>query len=90
MNAQLIMNCPNCNAPVEPEEDLEIGEAVECDQCAALLVVTSVDPLEFVLDEDDEDDDEEDDLGDFDDGEEVDEDDPIDDDFEEEDDEEDE
>jgi alpha-aminoadipate/glutamate carrier protein LysW len=61
MNAQLIMNCPNCNAPVEPEEDLEIGEAVECDQCAALLVVTSVDPLEFVLDDDDEDDDIDDD-----------------------------
>jgi alpha-aminoadipate carrier protein LysW len=56
MNAQLIMNCPNCNAPVEPEEDLEIGEAVECDQCAALLVVTSVDPLEFVLDDDEDDD----------------------------------
>jgi lysine biosynthesis protein LysW len=84
MNAQLIMNCPNCNAPVEPEEDLEIGEAVECDQCAALLVVTSVDPLEFVLDDDEDDDidDVDDDIMD-DDGDEND-------DFEEEDDEDDE
>ena len=83
MNAQIIMNCPNCNAPVEPEDDLEVGEAVECDQCEAILVVTSVEPLEFVLDDEDEEhediDDVDDDIMDDDDG---------DDDFEEEDDEE--
>jgi len=84
MNAQLIMNCPNCNAPVEPEEDLEVGEAVECDQCAALLVVTSVDPLEFVLDDDEDDDIDDDDPEDAD---KYDEEDDEDDDIEEEDDE---
>jgi hypothetical protein len=61
MNAQVIMNCPACNAPVEPEEDLEVGESLECDQCEALLIVTSVEPLEVELDEDDDDDDEDED-----------------------------
>ena len=59
MNAQIIMNCPACNAPVEAEEDLEVGESLECDQCEALLIVTSVEPLEVELDEDDNDEDDE-------------------------------
>jgi alpha-aminoadipate/glutamate carrier protein LysW len=62
MNAQIIMNCPACSAPVEPEDDLEVGEAVECDQCEAILVVTSVEPLEFEIEEDDIDEDDDEDL----------------------------
>ena len=60
MNAQVIMNCPACNAPVEPEDDLEVGESLECDQCEALLVVVGIDPLVIDLDEDEDDDDDDD------------------------------
>jgi len=82
MNAEIIMNCPACNAPVEPEEDLEVGESLECDQCEALLVVVGGELLVIDLDEE-EDDDESDDLDEDEDLEFDDEDD-----FEEEDDEE--
>ena len=58
MNAQVIMNCPACNAPVEPEDNLEIGESLECDQCEALLVVVGIDPHVIDLDEEEDDDDE--------------------------------
>jgi alpha-aminoadipate carrier protein LysW len=70
-----MVNCPNCDAVIDVEEDeLGEGETLICEDCGANLTVTNLDPLEvesmddedaedeeedFDLDEDDEDDDEE-------------------------------
>ena len=52
--------CPECDNPIIVDADeVEEGEAIQCDECGADLEVVSVDPLELVsLDEagyDDED-----------------------------------
>ena len=70
------MNCPNCKADLDlEEEELEEGDPVSCDECAAELRVASTHPLELEpVDDsaDDEDEDEEDDE-DFDEDEDEDE-----------------
>ena len=70
-----VVECPECGAPVQPEEDdLAIGDCVVCDQCDEVLAVVGVDPLVLTLDEDgDEDvDDIDDDICEDDDGDEDD------------------
>jgi alpha-aminoadipate/glutamate carrier protein LysW len=53
-----MVNCPACDAVIDvDEEDLDEGDVLECDECAAALTVISTDPLEFEADEDDEEDD---------------------------------
>lgn len=51
-----MVNCPNCDAELDLEEDeLDEGQTLICDECAADLRVVGVDPLELeVLEEDEE------------------------------------
>jgi alpha-aminoadipate/glutamate carrier protein LysW len=76
-----MVDCPECSGPVgvDDEEELDIGDVLECEECGALLKVTGVNPTEIKLDEED---DEDDDFYD-DDDEDEDEDDEEDDDEEE-------
>ncbi|NLT41934.1 MAG: lysine biosynthesis protein LysW [Anaerolineae bacterium] len=43
------VECPECGATVELDDDVISGEIVECPDCAVELEVTSVDPLEVEL-----------------------------------------
>lgn len=56
--------CPECDADIEVADDdfdeMEIGDPWDCDACGSHLRVSSLDPLEFDLDDEDEDDDEDD------------------------------
>ena len=53
-----MVNCPECKARIEVEEDeLDEGDLVTCDDCGAELRVQSLDPIELEL-ADDEDEDE--------------------------------
>lgn len=81
-----MVDCPECSGPVgvDDEEELDIGDVLECEECGALLKVTGVNPTEIKLDEED---DEDDDF--YDDDDEDDEEDDDEEDEEEEDDEED-
>ena len=81
-----MVDCPECSGPVgvDDEEELDIGDDLECEECGALLKVTGVNPTEIKLDEED---DEDDDF--YDDDDEDDEEDDDEEDEEEEDDEED-
>ena len=68
----MAVNCPECDAVLDVEEDeLDVGDALTCEECGATVAVTSKEPLELVLS--DEDDDEDDDF-DEDDDEDLDED----------------
>ena len=60
------MNCPNCKADLDvEEEELEEGDPVSCDECAAELRVASIHPLELEpVDDDADDEDEEEDEDD--------------------------
>lgn len=76
-----MVHCPQCDAVIDvDEEELDEGDSLLCEECAAELTVTGLNPLELVPDEDfggrkssrddDEDDfedDDEDDESDYDD-----------------------
>lgn|ERR1041385_7861532 len=74
-----MVNCPNCDAVLDVEEDeLDEGDELTCEECGSNVAVTSTDPLELESvedDEEDEDEDEDDDDLDDDDVEEDEEDD---------------
>ena len=55
--------CPECSEEVFVDAECEQGDTVNCDECAAHLVVVGLDPIELDLQEDSE----EDDYGDGDD-----------------------
>jgi alpha-aminoadipate carrier protein LysW len=44
------------------EDELDEGDVVECDECAAALTVVSKNPLEFEADEEEEEEEEEDEF----------------------------
>jgi alpha-aminoadipate/glutamate carrier protein LysW len=72
--------CPACNEIIELEEtELEQGDELVCDGCAAELMIASISPLELLEVEEDEDNEQ-----DYDDDEEADEDDEDEDDEDEE------
>jgi alpha-aminoadipate carrier protein LysW len=57
--------CPECDADVHVDLDVDKGEMVDCDECGVKLEVVGLDPVELdiVQDEDlDDDDDDEDDF----------------------------
>lgn len=71
--------CPACETDIEVldgNEDLDVDDSFSCPNCSEVLIVTSIEPLEFELDpgEEDDDDEEDDDEEDEDDEEEDDED----------------
>jgi alpha-aminoadipate carrier protein LysW len=56
--------CPECEAEIHVDEDLDKGERINCEECEARLEVVGLDPIELdlVVDDDEEEsyDDEED------------------------------
>lgn len=57
--------CPECDAEVHVDDDVEKGDIIECDDCGASLEVVGLDPIEldvaaeeedeeYIDDEDDE------------------------------------
>ena len=48
--------CPECEADVLADNDLEAGEIILCEECGAELEVVSEDPLELALAPDEEED----------------------------------
>jgi alpha-aminoadipate carrier protein LysW len=55
--------CPECDADVHVDLDVDKGEMVNCDECGIKLEVVGLDPVELdiVQDEDLDDDDDDDD-----------------------------
>ena len=56
--------CPECDADVHVDVDVDKGEMVNCDECGIKLEVVGLDPVELdvVLDEDLDDDDDDDEF----------------------------
>jgi alpha-aminoadipate carrier protein LysW len=56
--------CPECDAEVHVDLDVDKGEIVDCDECGIKLEVVGLDPVELdvVQDEDLDDDDDEDEF----------------------------
>ena len=48
--------CPECEAEVPVDIDLEAGEIILCEECGVELEVVNEDPLEFALAPDEEED----------------------------------
>jgi len=43
-----MLECPLCNAPIDvDEEELDEGDPLICEECAASLVVVCLEPLEI-------------------------------------------
>jgi alpha-aminoadipate carrier protein LysW len=56
-----MVNCPNCDAVLDVEEDeLDEGDELTCEECGANVAVASTDPIELEMVDDDEEDDDED------------------------------
>ena len=54
--------CPECDAEIHVDEDVDKGETVHCEECDVTLEVVGLDPIELDLAQStDEDDDKEDD-----------------------------
>ncbi len=54
-----MVDCPECGGPVgvDDEEEIDVGDVLECEECGALLKVTGVNPTEIKVEEDDDEDD---------------------------------
>lgn len=53
--------CPECEAEIHVDEDVDKGELIHCDECDTNLEVVGLDPIELDLAPDDEGDDDFDD-----------------------------
>ncbi|MGE0130616.1 MAG: lysine biosynthesis protein LysW [Blastocatellales bacterium] len=57
--------CPECEAEIHVDDDVDKGEIIRCEECEASLEVVGLDPIELDVapgdEEEDYDDDEEDD-----------------------------
>jgi alpha-aminoadipate carrier protein LysW len=63
-----MVNCPMCDAVIDvDEEELDEGDSLTCDECAATLKVSGTSPLELSPEDSDDDDEDLDDDEDFDD-----------------------
>jgi alpha-aminoadipate/glutamate carrier protein LysW len=64
-----MVNCPLCDAVIDvDEEELDEGDALTCEECAATLTVSGTSPLELTPEADDGDDEDDEDFDeDFDD-----------------------
>ena len=49
--------CPECEAEIHVDEDVDKGETVHCDECDVTLEVVGLDPIELDLAQMDEGDD---------------------------------
>ena len=69
-----MVNCPLCDAVIDAdEEELDVGDALLCEECGANLHVGSMDPLELTPEKDDDEDEEDLDDEDLDDDDDEDE-----------------
>ena len=59
-----IASCPQCEADIHVDEDVDKGELLTCSECDTELEVVGLDPMEldFALEEEDEDEDEDEDY----------------------------
>jgi alpha-aminoadipate/glutamate carrier protein LysW len=39
--------CPECDSPIDMEEEVDQGETVQCEECGAEREVVSIDPIEL-------------------------------------------
>ncbi len=47
--------CPECEAEIHVDEDVDKGEIINCEECETILEVVGLDPIELDLkDEEDE------------------------------------
>lgn len=62
-----LATCPECEADIHVDEDMDKGDVIECDECEAHLEVVGLDPIELDVapDDDDYDDDDDDDDDDY-------------------------
>ncbi len=57
-----IGTCPECDADVHVDTDVDKGEIVSCEECGTALEVVGLDPVELdIVDEEDLDDDDDED-----------------------------
>ncbi len=49
--------CPECDAEIHVDDDVDKGESLHCEECDASLEVVGLDPIELDLAADDDDDD---------------------------------
>jgi alpha-aminoadipate/glutamate carrier protein LysW len=49
--------CPDCQAEIHVDDDVDKGEIIHCEECEAALEVVGLDPIELDLAPDDEDED---------------------------------
>ena len=52
-----IGTCPECDADVPVDDDIDKGDNVECPDCGSLLEVVGLDPIELDPAEEEEDED---------------------------------
>ncbi|MBS1789746.1 MAG: lysine biosynthesis protein LysW [Acidobacteria bacterium] len=57
--------CPECEAEIHVDEDVDKGEIIHCEECDATLEVVGLDPIELDLASEDEEDDYEDEENDY-------------------------
>ncbi len=58
--------CPECEAEIHVDDDVDKGETIRCEECEAMLEVVGLDPIELDLapeDEEEEDEDDDDEHG---------------------------
>ena len=49
--------CPECDADVQVDEDMDKGDVVECEDCGTMLEVVGLDPIELDVAVEEEEDD---------------------------------
>ena len=49
--------CPECEAEIHVDEDVDKGETIRCEECETQLEVVGLDPIELDIAPDDEDED---------------------------------
>jgi alpha-aminoadipate/glutamate carrier protein LysW len=54
--------CPECDADVQVDEDMDKGDVVECEDCGTMLEVVGLDPIELDVTTEEEEDDGEDEF----------------------------
>ena len=50
-------NCPECEAEVHVDDDVEKGDLINCEECDTLLEVVGLDPIELDIAPEDEEED---------------------------------
>ncbi|WP_260702822.1 hypothetical protein [Edaphobacter flagellatus] len=39
--------CPECDSPIDLDDDVDQGETVQCEECGAELEIVGTDPIEL-------------------------------------------